>query len=267
MLLESVLVGAVVKTLHDANKSLEMDDKAREKYAKAFTKQAEAQLLVDEKKRYADKKLENVAKKKRAILNVSIPKFAEVYEQIQKVNIESNNTELDLLGYTEAQKQNLLSSMSIVSKKEMTDKELIVGHLFGGLGGLMIEDSKRNLSAARSQESAANVVYSQAQSISEFYDAISGRADRIAKLLVQMNALFIGSISETEKTIAKNGTDVRSYSERDKHVLMMCVNIAIAMTKIINIPVLSQNGEITKTAVDMLSEGENTLKKINQLSN
>lgn len=267
MLLESMVAASVGALLYSANKANEMDDAARAKYAKAFTKEAEAQQIVEQKKMYADKRLENVAKKKRAIINVSLPMFAKVYEQIQKVNIEHKDTNVDFLGYSEMRKLNILDTTDIISKKEFSDKELVLGIAFKGISGMMIEDSKRNLSAANSQMSAANVVYSQAKSISALYDAIAERANRIAKLLASMNALFIGSISETEDTINRNGLDVRNYSERDKTTLMMCVNIAVAMTDLLKIPVVDENGQITQAAVDMLLAGEESLNKINEAMN
>ena len=70
--------------------------------------------------------------------------------------------------------------MQVVIQKPLTDGQLITEYIFKGIGGMMIADSKRNLSAAKSQLSAANVVYSQAESVAEVYDAIIGRAERIA---------------------------------------------------------------------------------------
>lgn len=267
MLVESIVAASVASLLYSANKSIETDDAARAKYAKAFTKEAEAQQLVYEKKLYADKRIENVVKKKRAIINVSLPMFVKVYEQIQKVNIERKDINVDLLGYSEMKKFNILSYTEIVSKKDFSDKELVLGIALKGISGMMIEDSKRNMSAANSQMSASNVVYSQAKSISELYDAIAERSNRIAKLLTRMNVLFISSISETENTINRNGFDVRNYSDRDKATLMMCVNIAKAMPDLLKIPVVNENGKITQAAIDMLLTGEESLNKFNEIIN
>ena len=77
-------------------------------------------------------------------------------------------------------------------------------------------------------------MYSQAQSVAEVYDAIIGRAERIASLLMRMNALFLGSIFETEKVITQNGTNAKAYNQQDMGILMTCVNLAGAMSEIIN---------------------------------
>ncbi len=155
--------------------------------------------------------------------------------------------------------------LKLCQKKDFTDKELVIGTLLKGLAGMMIEDSKRNLAAARSQMSAANVMYSHAQSIAEFYDAIIARSDRIANLLRNMNALFVGIIGETEKIIASNGTDVKKYSEEDKSILMLCVNFAVAMTSLLDIPILDDSGNMADAAVEMIQTGEDYLSRMNEL--
>ena len=80
-----------------------------------------------------------------------------------------------------------------------------------------------------------------------------------------MNALFVGSIAETERTIAKNGLDIGNYSEYEKGVLMTCVNIAAAMSDIITIPVVNEQGQLYESAREMVEKGEQYLKKMNQL--
>lgn len=132
---------------------------------------------------------------------------------------------------------------------------------------MFIKDSERFLSAANSQLRQSDVVYSQSQSVGAVYDAIIARADRIAKLLMAMNALFARSINETADTIAKNGFDVRQYSDYDKGVLMTCVNIAAAMSDIINIPVVDEAGKLCAEAENLLITGEKHLAQLEQCIN
>lgn len=269
MLIEfaAVAIGTSARLLREGNKALKIDAEATAKYGKAFTRECEAEQLVKQKRDLADKKLENVTKKKKAIINSSLPMFIEVYGQIQKINIQQKDKRFEMFEYSDIEKSGILKSIDIVTKKEFTSKELIVGTMFKGFSGMVVEDSKRNLSAARSQLSAANAVYSHAQSIAEVYDAIIGRSDRISKLLVNMNSLFIGIISESKKLIESKGINIKNYSEKDKSTLVLCVNFAVAMTKLIDIPVLDENGEIAQAAVEMIQTGEDYLTRINKLIN
>ena len=236
-----------------ADKSNKMDAQALAKRSKAFTKEAEARDLVYQKRSTAEKKMQNVAKKKRAIIESTLPRFVEVYQKIQKIDLTISDKN-ELAVYNQFQKSNAIQAMQVVIQKPLTD-------------GQLITESKRNLSAAKSQLSAANVVYSQAQSVAEVYDAIIGRAERIASLLMRMNALFLGSVFETEKVITQNGTNAKAYNQQDMGILMTCVNLAGAMSEIINIPVLDENGELCKAAVEMIQTGEAYIEQMNDLIN
>ena len=261
MLIELATLGVLA---YSADKSNRMDQQALAKRSKAYTREAEARDLVNQKRNTVDKKMQIVAKRKRAVIESTLPQFVEVYQQIQKIDLTISDKN-ELAVYNNFRSSGVLQSMQTVTTKQLTDRQLIVEVVFKGIAGSMIADSERNLSAARSQLSAANVVYSQARSVAEVYDAIIGRAERISSLIMRMNALFLGSISETERIIAQNGTNVKTYTEQDKGVLMTCVNIAAAMANVINIPVLDENGELCKSAIEMIQTGEAYLEQMNEI--
>lgn len=265
MIIEALAVGTLVKTFYSVDKSLKMDEKALKKYAKAFERSEEAELLVRKKAEFTDKRLMNVAKKKRAILQSTVPKFVNIYSQIQKIELENKTIVNEISIRDNVRKLAIWDDLSVSVKKDFTDKELVCGLIVKGFSKMIEMDSERYLSAANSQMRAANVVYSQSESIGEVYDAIAARADRISNLLMAMNALFIRSINETSLTIEKNGLDVRNYSVYDKNVLMTCVNISAAMSDIINVPVVDEKGQICEAAMEMIATGEKYLEKMNQV--
>lgn len=261
MILELLGVG-LAHTFYSTNKSMKLDEKALKKYAKAFERGEEAELMVRNKAEYTDKRLMNVVKKKKAIIQNTVPKFVEVYSQIQKIDLGGEG--IDEIAFCDnIEKLAILNALVITNKKEFTDKELVCGLLTKGLGKMMVMDSERFLSAANNQMRESNVVYSQSESICAVYDAIIARADRIAKVLMGMNALFIRSIEETKNTIDKNGLNVHNYSDYDKGVLTICVDIAKAMADIINVPVVTSEGEIPKAAMETIMDGEKRLEKMN----
>lgn len=264
MIVETLAVASIVKTFHSVNKALTVDEKALKKYAKAFEQGEEAELLIKKKAENTDKRLANVAKKKRAIIQNTVPRFVEVYGKIQKIEINNNRALNEISIKNNLQKLATLNHMSSSVKKGFTDKELVCGLMTKGVGKMIQLESEQYLSAANNQMRVSNVMYEQAESIGEVYDAISCRADRIAKLLMSMNALFVKSINETEKTIEKNGLNVRNYNDYDKGVLMTCVNVAIGMSDIIDIPVVDADGHLCNSALEMLQTGEEYLKKMNQ---
>lgn len=265
MIIEGLVAASVVKFFYSANKSLEIDEKALKRYAEAFEKSEEARILIRKKAEYTDKRLGNVAKKKRAIVQNTVPRFVKVYGQIQRIDLENKVSVNEIAIQQSANKLVAINSISISVKKDFTDKELVCGWITKGLGKLMEMDSERYLSAANNQMRQANVVYSQAQSVGEIYDAIVARADRIANLLMTMNALFIKSIEETEKVINKNGLNVRNYNDFDIGVLMTCVNMAAAMSDVIDVPVVDEEGIICESGIEMIETGEKYISKMKQL--
>ena len=265
MIIEGLAVAAFIRSYHSAAKAAKMDERALKKYAKAFETSEEARLLVKKKAEFTDKRLANVAKKKRAIVQNTVPRFVDVYSKIQKIELENRSSVNEIALRGNVQKLAVLNSISLSVEKEFTDKELVCGFITKGLGKLIEMESERYLSAANSQMRAANVVYSQAESIGEVYDAIVERADRVSNLLMAMNALFVKSITETERVINTYGLDVRNYSEYNKGVLMTCVNIAEAMSDIIDVPVVDEKGLICDSAIEMIETGEQYIKKMKNL--
>lgn len=265
MIVGALAAGALISMFYSVDKSMKADEEALRKYARAFEIEEEAALAVRKKAEITDKRLLNVAKKKRAVIEVTIPKFVEVYSVIQKVEI-SERASVNEIAIREGIRQ--LSTPNVLSisvKKDFTDKELVCGWFFKGLGKMMEKDSERYLSAANMQISSANTASSHAESIMAVYDAVIARADRISKLLASMNVLFLKSIEETKATIERNGENVRNYSEFDKDVLMNCVNFAVAMSDLINIPVVDEQGRIGEEAERMLLTSEDNLKKMDKL--
>ena len=88
-----------------ADKSNKMDAQALAKRSKAFTKEAEARDLVYQKRSTAEKKMQNVAKKKRAIIESTLPRFVEVYQKIQKIDLTISDKN-ELAVYNQFQKSN-----------------------------------------------------------------------------------------------------------------------------------------------------------------
>lgn len=258
MIVEGIAVATLASILAGTDKSMKLDEQAMRKYGKAFMKEEARQKLI-EKQEFTDKRLANVANKKRAIIEVTIPRFVEVYERIQKLNISKKEVVFEISNINE--QVSYMKSLSISRKKEFSDKELVCGLIKNGLGGTFVKDSERFLSAANSQMRATNVVCSQMESIECLYDAIVERANRIAKLLTQFNFLFMRSIDETEKLLNRMD-DIIEANDYEIGVFMTCANIADAISKIINIPVVTPNGKIVEAASEMISTGE---KKLNEL--
>ena len=48
---------------------------------------------------------------------------------------------------------------------------------------------------------------------------------------------------------------------------MLCVNFAVAMTNLLDIPILDEDGNLARAAVEMIQTGEEYLSRMNELIN
>lgn len=262
MIIEIITGASLAHLAYSANKSNNLDAKALKKYGKAFEMEEEARQMTKEKKEYVEKRLQNVVKKKNAIIQISVPRFQEVYDQYQKVkinNADEKESEYALVENNMPQ----ISFISTISKKNFTDKELLVGILVHGTGKMMVKDSEKFLSAARMQESAANVVREQAIVICDVLDAVVERADRIAQLLAGLNKLFLKLIIQAEEILNRNGLDKNRYTLYDRQVFHTCLNTAAAIADILKVPVVDEEGHLVEEAFKVIEVGETYLQKMN----
>ena len=259
-----IAAGAGTILTMQAGKSAKIDEQAMKKYAKAFAKEEEAKQLIQKKEQQADQSLLKLARRKKGIIETTINDFLEMYKDIQKIHFTEGNgiKELSALSISTASVERL-HSMSISCSKPMTDKELIVGSLFRGMGGMWIKQSERDLSAANSQVRASNVAYSQAETIAVIYDGIKDRADRMADLLKKMNAWLVLSIEEAKNTLTRNGLDVKNYSDNDILVIVNCVNWLKATKDIIDTPLFDSEGKLEEASLKAIETGERYIAEIN----
>ena len=258
MIIDLILIGGgIAYAFNQTDKSAKIDEKALKKYGQAFEKSKKAEAMVKEKKEYADKRLQNIVKKKRTIIERTYPLFAEVYQDIKKINIKRKNEITESI--------ETFHQMTLASKIEFTDKELIFGVLQNGIFKMMVKDSERMLSAASSQKRMANVEYSNAENICTIYDGIISKADNYATLLKNINFLFLKIISMTKELIEKNGYNVKRYSKFEESVLMTCENVAIALSELIKAPLFDEKGEFAQCAIETINKGENYMQQMNDI--
>lgn len=257
---------ALVKGAYKANKSLKMDEEARKKYIKAFERESQARRQVDEAKDATDVSLMKVANRKRAILNTSMSEFLDVYSKIIKINFNEGEGILELekrkFPKSEIGQVRQASSDSILP---MTEKEVISTFLFGGVGGILVKNSERNLAKAKGQLRVSSVVESQAETMVLFLNSLKFRSDEISNLLKKLNVLLIKSLRLSNQIIDVNGYNRANYSKSDRENLMTCINLADALKKVIDTPMLDKDGDITQAAIDALESGSEYLTQLSKI--
>lgn len=264
MILEMLIAGTVA----GACKSISMDEKALKKYAKAYEKAEEGQRLLSTKSELVDKRLNNVAKKKRAIIEYAIPKFIEINKKIRDLDIEVPSVN-SVISTKIEEKLKVLGQMKRVVKRSYTDKELLIGALFTPtplvLASIMVKDSKQFQSAANKQMSLANVQYEQALNMIEVLDEIEKKADRFSMTFATLNYMLQNILDDIENVISCNGKAINLYTKKDMVKIWASTEIIIALYKLMKEPILDNKGEIAIKAENLLIETDKRLAEINSM--
>lgn len=266
-----LVLGAVLGSgLYGAEKSMQIDSRTRKRYAKAFAMEQEAHRLVEVKKQAADNAMKKLSNRKRSILITSMQNFVAVYSKLMKIDFRDDKM-LAVLNQQSFSPQELqiINAVAQTAVRPMTDKEIAVSILKGfgvfGLGNAFIDDSERELQMAGAQLRSSRVVYSQAENLAAVLDGVIASCNKVSDLLPRLNRLFMQAISYSDELIAAKGRDGAAYTENDRKVFCSCINLAVTLKKIIDAPVLTDEGKVAQETTEALSIGSQCMQNIKNL--
>ena len=260
--------GIIGKFLYDINESHSMEEEAEEKRLEAIAREAEGWLLQKQEADRMQRRLNNIVRKRQAIMEYTLPRFVKVYGKIQTVLYESlppaviHTTDLARIGDLPV---SAIESYEGLSSNELASTWLLEGpvnfaaggiaFLTLGVGASMKKDSERALIAAGRQMRAANAVYAQAESHAQICRAICQFADRIAEITAAMNLLFTRAIAACDQLIQEKGTEKYAYTDEDVNILMTCANLAGAVCTILTVPIMDSQGKIAENGQELRASG------------
>lgn len=261
LIIESALIGGLFAQV---NKSMKIDEKAMKKNIRAFTTMAEAENKVAQCQKNAIDKLLICAKRKTGILNGHIRMFQEQFELIRKVEFKPGQGIEEIERFDEISKKmnQSISATAFDNKLEVQTPKTLMSLALYGIGGLMIKDSKLNLEIASRKIAQANMVDAQADSVCIALNGLAKHVEIVTDLLQKLSVMYMKSIKNISEIISKNGTDPDNYSQMD----IDAINLSLALTKviyrIINTPLVDENGEITKESVKVIEEGNDKIRSV-----
>lgn len=134
--------GIIGKFLYDINESHSMEEEAEEKRLEAIAREAEGWLLQKQEADRMQRRLNNIVRKRQAIMEYTLPRFVKVYGKIQTVLYESlppaviHTTDLALIGDLPV---SAIESYEGLSSNELASTWLLEGPVnFAAGGGLEI---------------------------------------------------------------------------------------------------------------------------------
>lgn len=245
---------------HNCDKSNEITEAALRKYSKAYMKAAEAQDMVYKAKEYAELRVQNVAKKKRNIVEYTFPRFEKTYKVIQEVVLKRKDKQelanIEVIENINSQVNEIAISIS----REYTDREFVLG-----FGKGEIRKAEKFKTAANSQMRLANVIESQAETICVAIDAITKQADLTSNVLVSLNFLFTKLIDELEEIVNEKGKDSSLYTEKDIDKFYVCANFAVGISDILKKPLLDERGVIAEESYKAIEAGNKYINEMNYI--
>ncbi|MBQ9765839.1 MAG: hypothetical protein IJW18_06555 [Lachnospiraceae bacterium] len=264
MMFESValmgLLGAQV------NKSMKIDEQATRKNAKAFTRTADAEYRLEQCQKNVYEKMEVNAKRKSAILTCHLKMFQVIYSDIRKIQFRRGRgiEELENIEEIQDKLSQGVNLPAVSSGRVMTDSQLLVSFALRGIGGLMIQESKMNLQVASRNLAKANAVSAQIDSVCIMLNGIAEHVEIVTGLLEKLGMLYIKSIKNVEKILNINGMEAERYSDADIEALNACLSLTKLVYRIINTPLVDENGVIEQESMKVINEGQNLLNKISK---
>lgn len=266
MSMSLVTIGLAYHIFSSVNKSLKLDEKARKRYAQAFAKEQDAKRLLESKKQQADNAMIKMANRKRAIMITSMRDFVELYSSIIKIDFQEVKalSAVDNFSFC-PQEIHAIKAAAQTAVSQMSDKEILKSVFLGGIGGYMVKSSERDLKMANAQLRSAEVAYSQAENLGLILDGVTDCCNQVADLLPKLNKFFVQGIKYSYEMIAEKGCNKNLYNEEDRKALCSCINIACAIKKIIDAPVLNSDGSAAKETMVALRIGNDYLQNVCRL--
>ena len=258
-----LIVGVIGKTLYDANTSIKMDERARKKYERAYRIEMDAKNILDLKKHEIHQALKKTIDRKRIILEKSLPLFADIYQQLNSVDMSDKdffkNNNLPMLTNRTVQS---IQDMAIVAQVPLTDAEEWSAVITGGLGKGMITESQRRLKAANATLEGAKTMLHVAENISESVEIIITMSNRIAENLAILNAFLLKSLKKANEIIVYYKVNNNWKSNDDITYLSTVFNIAEILRDIIKSPIIGSDEPSIIEIQHSISKAENFRNKL-----
>lgn len=259
----SLLIGSAGLVVQ-INKSMKIDEETTKKNIRAFTRTAEAERKLQLCRDRFFNKLVICAKRKNGILIGPLKRFIDIYENLKKLSFTAGAgiEELDKIGEITNQISQCVSLPDISSGKIMSNSQLLVTYALTGIGGLMIKDSKMNLDLAKRNLSQANAISAQIDTICIALDGIGTHADIITDTLQKLGMLYNKSLNNVSNIFKTNGYNFAIYSDDDIAAIDISKQLTTLIFRIINTPIVDENGAIEKESIIAIESGRQMLDSI-----
>ena len=129
---------------------------------------------------------------------------------------------------------------------------MIMGLVAGGA-------AKKNLEQAYTNKAEAIQLASQMQTAGLQCETIRRRTYMFYNLLARLDTYFLPLIYKMEEIVEKEGTDYRRYETSSKKAIASCASVAVSVKSVLDTPILTDDGLLTKESEGTASSIEEFL--------
>ena len=131
---------------------------------------------------------------------------------------------------------------------------VIAGPALAIMGFIMDAKATKDVENALTNIKLAQKNAKEMEVATELCQAIKRRSEMFFKKLSELDTRLTDMTSKLDAYITQNGTDYFSYSEEGKGLVAANVSLAIAVKSIIDTPLLTKDGNLTKESEHILNE-------------
>ena len=269
------------KFIYDMNKA----DKNNEAAERISVRAANTMGAAETKERENNSKFRDsknkVLNRKSAVINSSFPKFMAVYEKITKIEFNYRTKGIDeIFQHSKLDEfENYMGPALSFNPPSLTDQQLLAGFMIDGIKGSVfgadplisgitssiVKDSELQMTAASAQRKQANLYEKAVESKSTALESICFYMDKVSDIISRFNGLFLKSMRITEEIIDKNGYAGSNYSDGEVEKIGICMDLAKALKKIVDTPIIDENNQIANQAKELVEISEQYFESFSNL--
>lgn len=129
-------------------------------------------------------------------------------------------------------------------------------------GGWFAASSSSKLSKARENIAQAREAASEMDAAGTILDAIFKVSETVEIFLHRLSRSFDSSISDMRSIIKKFGTDFKQYNSQEKGTIYFAVEFANLMKRVLDIPILKKDGDLSDTIYSEIEKIGSTGSKL-----
>lgn len=132
----------------------------------------------------------------------------------------------------------------------------VMGFIVGAKASESKDNAYANLAKSKEFREQMKVVKAQCR-------AIRMRAAMFERLLLKLNAIFEPLVYSLEDIVRTSGTDYSEYSSEDKAVVAAASSVVFAIKKILDTPLLTEDGKLTDASEKVVPDIKNLIEDKN----